>query len=155
LSGFLNRWRDNVFDQNVACLYNKIVTTRHIPSFQESAVIYFSPEDNCWIANGLVTDQVGTGVDMGRALADLICGVDRLIQLAREDETIEYIREAPAEIRAMTAHSKPLPREIYEVAHKIARGEWPSEIEPTFMAMNDNVTYTAEIPEFAAPEPAV
>ena len=73
----------------------------------------------------LRTDQVGTGIDMGHALADLIRGVDGLLELAREDETMAYLREAPADIQARAAASKNLPREIYEVAHKIARGDWP------------------------------
>jgi hypothetical protein len=91
-----------------------------IDKIEETAVIYFSPEDNCWVANGLLTDQVGTGVDMGRALADLMRGVDQLFELAAEDESIAYLREAPQEIKDKVAHAKPLPHKIYEVAHKIA-----------------------------------
>jgi hypothetical protein len=120
---------------------------KKLPGFTDSVVIYHSTDDNCWIAHSLRTDQVGTGVDMGRALADLIQGIDQLLEIASEDVTVAYLREAPADVRAIAAKSKPLPKEIYEVAHKIARGEWPEDIDPAFLAQNDDETFTAELHE--------
>ena len=116
-------------------------------AFKDVAFIYRSQEDDCWIAHSLRTDQIGTGIDMGRALADLIRGIDSLLQIAAEDGTVAYLREAPKEIQDRAAISKPLPKEIYEVAHKIARGEWPTEIDPSFQATDDDEEFTAEVCE--------
>jgi hypothetical protein len=121
---------------------------REIPPFEDSALIYFSAEDKCWIAHSLRTDQIGTGVDMGRAFADLIRGIDNLLDIAEEDETVDYLRDAAPEIVELAAKSKPLPREIYEVAHKLARGEWPeNDIEPIFAAQDDQETFKADLCE--------
>lgn len=117
-----------------------------VKPFQDIAVIYHSSEDGCWIAHSLRTDQVGTGVDMGRALADLIRGVDSIIKMATEDSSLAYLREAGNDVKALAAKSKPLPAEIYEVAHRIARGTWPNEIDPGFTASDDQA-FTAEINE--------
>jgi len=89
-----------------------------IKPFSETAVLYYSPEDGCWIAHGLRTDQIGTGLDMGRALAALIRGIDSVLEIAAEDETVAYLREAPRGIQKMATQCKPLPNEIYEVAGK-------------------------------------
>lgn len=126
------------------------MTKGNIKPFNDTAIIYYSEDDGCWIAHSLRTDQVGTGVDMGRALADMIRGIDGLLDLARADETIAYQREAPAEIQERLTSSKKLPKEIYEVAHKIARGEWPQEIEPSFQAQNTDEDFSAEFSEAAA-----
>jgi hypothetical protein len=123
--------------------------SHEIEHFEDSALIYHSQENGCWIAHSLRTDQVGTGIDMGHALADLIRGVDGLLELAREDETMAYLREAPADIRARAAASKNLPREIYEVAHKIARGDWPKDIDPAFTAQNDDEEFVSKVCEGA------
>jgi hypothetical protein len=118
-----------------------------IAGFKDTLVIYHSQEDGCWIAHSLRTDQIGTGVDMGRALADAIRGIDQLLEIAKEDETVAYLREAAPKIQDMASASKPLPKEIYEVAHKLARGEWPDDIDPAFTAQNDDETFTAELCE--------
>jgi hypothetical protein len=117
-----------------------------VKPFMDKVVIYHSQADGCWLAHSLRTDQVGAGADMGRALADLIRGIDQLLALAEEDQTVAYQREAPAEIQALAARSKALPKEIYEVAHKLARGDWPESIEPAFTG-NDDEAFTADIPE--------
>jgi hypothetical protein len=118
--------------------------------FSETAVIYCSPEDGCWIAHSLRTDQIGTGLDMGRALAALIRGIDSILEIAAEDETVAYLREAPREIQKMAKECKPLPNEIYEVAHKLARGQWPSDIEPLFQAANDDEKFSLKLTELNA-----
>jgi hypothetical protein len=89
---------------------------------------------------------VGVGVDMGRALADLIKGVDQLIKLARVDESLAVFREAPENIKDLARNGKCLPQEIYEVAHRIARGTWPEDIDPGFKAAGDQA-FTASIKE--------
>jgi hypothetical protein len=118
-----------------------------ITEFRDTAVIYYSPEDRCWIAHSLRTDQVGTGEDMVQAFADLVRGIDGLLELADEDETVKFLREAPKDIQKMAASSRPLPKEMYEIAHKLARGQWPQEIDPAFVARNDDETFTTELCE--------
>jgi len=105
--------------------------------FTDQAVIYHSAEDGCWIAHSLRTDQLGTGADMTRALADLIRAIHQVLDVSAADETIAFLREAPAPIQALAKTSKPLPREIYEVAHKMVHGNWPADIEPGFRAPDD------------------
>lgn len=100
-------------------------------SFTDTTYIYFSPEDCCWVAHSLRTDQVGYGQDVVTALTDVIRAVDAVCKLAQEDETIAFLREAPDEIQVRARLAKKLPGELYEIAHKQARGEWPTEILTT------------------------
>lgn len=95
--------------------------------FSDKAVIYHSPEDGCWIAHSLKTDQIGTGDQVIDALADLIRGVRAVLRLAEKDESIAYLRDAPGEIKKLAARSKTLPREIFEVAYRRATGGWPKD----------------------------
>jgi hypothetical protein len=96
----------------------------------EEAVIYFSEEDQCWIAHGLHTDQIGTGQRIVDALADFIKAVDQILDEAAKDESLAYLREAPREIRKIYKTAQALPGEIYEVAHKMVHGRWPSDWNP-------------------------
>ena len=96
----------------------------------ESAVIYFSDEDGCWIAHGMHTDQIGTGARIVDALADFMKAINQVIEESAKDPTLTYLREAPAEIRAKYKAASKLPGEIYEVAHKIVHGEWPEDWNP-------------------------
>jgi hypothetical protein len=96
----------------------------------EAAVIYFSQEDGCWIAHGIHTDQIGTGARIVDALADFIKAINQIVEEAGKDQTLAYLREAPAEIRAKYKAASKLPGEIYEVAHKMVHGEWPQDWNP-------------------------
>lgn len=112
--------------------------------FSDTAVIYHSPEDGCWIAHSLKTDQIGTGEQVVDALADLIRGVHAVLRLARKDHSIAYLRAAPSEIKRRAAGSKKLPSEIFEVAYRRATGRWPQDWsipEPK----KDSESYTAQI----------
>ena len=97
---------------------------------EEGFVIYESREDGCWIAHGIRSDQIGTGDSVVEALADAIRAVGQVVSLANEDPTIEPFRGAPARIRKMAERAAPLPGEIFEIAHKMATGEWPREWDP-------------------------
>jgi len=96
----------------------------------DSVVIYFSQEDNCWIAHGLRTDQIGTGDRIVDALAEVLRAVQAIYQEALKDGSLAVYREAPKEIRDMFKTAKKLPGEIFEVAHKIAHGTWPAGWNP-------------------------
>jgi hypothetical protein len=122
--------------------------THAVQPFTDQLVIYFSQEDGRWIAHSLRTDQIGTGDRIVEAVADMIAAVDTVCRNAVEDGTLAYLREAPDEIKAMAAHAQNLPLEIYEVAHKIALGEWPREIDPAFDAAK-NFTFHVDV----QPEP--
>jgi hypothetical protein len=117
-------------------------------SFQETLVIFHSKEDRCWIAHGLHTDQIGTGDSVLDALTDAIRGIDAVLLIAHDDPTIAYLREAPKEIQKLAKKAKPLPREIYEIAHRKVRGQWPSEI-PVDISPDSSEAFTAEISEEA------
>src|SRR4051812_47560136 len=105
--------------------------------FRDEIVVYHSQEDGCWIAHSLRADQIGAGERIVEALADLIRGMVSLSDLAREDATIGLLREAPPEVQAIAAKSKTLPFEIFEVAHKMATGNWPKEISPDFKPIDE------------------
>ena len=94
---------------------------------RETCVIYQSPEDDCWVAHGLRTDQIGTGGCIVDALADFLKALDQVLKVASQGKNISVLRAAPPEIRAMAKTARPLPREVYEIAHKKLYGRWPSE----------------------------
>ena len=116
-------------------------------SFQDEVVVYRSKQDGCWIAHSLRADQIGTGERVVEALADLIRAMRALTDLARRDESIAYLREAPADVQAIAKRSTPLPKEVFEVAHKMVTGEWPDEFELDFRPKNDHATFKAALPE--------
>ncbi len=98
-------------------------------ALQDVAVIYFSSEDEGWIAHSIFTDQIGWGLNPTGALAELIRVVDKLLALAAQDESVSYLQQAPDEIFERMKRSKPFPVEWFEVAHKKARGDWPETAE--------------------------
>lgn len=118
-----------------------------IGHLNDSVLIYHSDEDGCWIAHSLRTDQVGTGERIVDALADLIKAVAQVCRLAERDPTVAYLREAPAAIRAKARRSKPLPREVYEVAYRVVHGDWPEEIEPDFRPRDENASFELDLRE--------
>ena len=109
----------------------KKATTNHVKQLMETCVIYQSTKDNCWIAHSLRTDQIGTGNDVVEALTDLLIAIDELLELAEEESNIEVFRAAPSEIQNKVKTAKRLPKEIYEIAHRKARGDWPLDIDIT------------------------
>jgi hypothetical protein len=111
------------------------------------AVLYRSEEDSVWVAHSLRTDQIGTGARIVDALADLIRAVDEVVAIAAGDATVAYLREAPAEIQKIKESAECLPSEIYEVAHKIARGQWPQEIDPDFSVKDDKKEFVTKMTE--------
>lgn len=94
----------------------------------DTCVVYFSKADGCWVGHSLRTDQVGTGDCVLEALADLLKAVKGLLELKAEDPDIEVLRRAPDKIRRMAEKAEPLPRELYEIAHKMVQGDWPGDI---------------------------
>jgi hypothetical protein len=109
----------------------------------DACVIYYSREDRCWIAHGLRTDQIGTGDCVVHALADLMIALQELADLAAEDPSIAMLREAPPAVQKKARSAQPLPRELYEIAHKIVHGEWP-DIEVR-VAPNRQQRFRAEL----------
>jgi hypothetical protein len=97
-------------------------------TIQETAVIFQSVEDECWIAHGLRTDQIGTGDSIVNALADLIRALEAVAAQARRDPSISLLRKAPPEIQARAKTARKLPQELYEIAHRRAKGSWPAEL---------------------------
>jgi hypothetical protein len=98
--------------------------------FGDSVVIYFSEDDNCWVAHGLRTDQIGTGESIVDALADVLKAVQAVYEEALNDGSLAVHRDAPKEIQEMFETAKDLPGEIFEVAYKMAHGKWPEDWNP-------------------------
>jgi len=96
----------------------------------DTIVIYRSEEDECWVAHSLRTDQLGVGPRIVDALADAIKAVGQVAEVAASDPTIALFREAPPRIQEMARRARPMPTEIYEIALKMARGQWPEYLEP-------------------------
>ncbi len=94
----------------------------------DSFVIYWSKEDECWVAHSLNYDEFGTGGRIVEALADGLAAVDQVIRAAARDPEIDVFRLAPSSILNMSKKADRLPYEFYEIAHKMARGEWPKEL---------------------------
>ena len=115
----------------------------------DTAVIYYSRADACWIAHSLRTDQIGTGGRIVDALADLIKAILQVCELAKKDQTIAVLRPAPKEIRDLVKRAKPLPRESYEVAHRMVHNQWPEYIEPDFKPRDEGESFTTEVLELA------
>lgn len=101
-----------------------------ISRFDDTVVIYHSDEDGCWIAHSLRADQIGTGDRIVDALADLIKAMDQVCRLAARDPSVAYLRDAPPEVQERARSSSPLPREINEVAYRMARGDGPGTSRP-------------------------
>ncbi len=100
--------------------------------FVDICVIYASERDKGkWVAHSLETDQIGVGDCIVDALADLLKAIRQILDLADQEGDIAVFREAPARIKRMAETAQPLPREIYEIAHKRVHGEWPEDFEPS------------------------
>ncbi|HLL89737.1 MAG TPA: hypothetical protein VK324_10555 [Tepidisphaeraceae bacterium] len=115
----------------------------------DQIVVYLSKEDGCWLAHSLRMDQIGAGERIVDALADLIRGVHAVLANATEDESLAYLREAPEEVQAIARQAQTLPAEIYEVAHKVATGEWPDELCVSVEPKRLGTSFTAAITECA------
>ena len=110
--------------------------------------IYYSTKDACWVAHSLHTDQIGTRYCVLAALVDLQKGIDKLVDLARHFKDIAVYREAPQDVQRRAERAKPLPHELYGVACKIARGDWPKDIGLTAESSCDHAL-SIEVKEIA------
>ena len=109
-------------------------------------MIYWSKQDECWVAHSLRTDQIGLGQGPVYALADMIKAVDQVMDVAAEDASITPWREAPARVQNMVEKADVLPREMYEVAHRMALGEWPKHLDIVDVKPPTRRRFTVEEP---------
>jgi hypothetical protein len=93
--------------------------------FADTFAIFYSSEDKCWVAHSLRTDQFGTGKSILDAFVDGMRAVDQVVALAVKKPGIEVFSEAPEEIQQIARRARPLPKEIYDIAHKQLYGQWP------------------------------
>lgn len=119
---------------------------RKIKAFKDTCVIYYSRTDKCWVAHSLRMDQIGAGDCVVEALAELIKAVDHVLHCAQRDATLGVLREAPAWVRAKVTNAQKLPAEVYEIAYKMVRGQWPEKFEPEFKYPK-NRRFVSEITE--------
>ena len=70
----------------------------------ETAVIYRDPEDQCWLAHGLRTDQPPNGDTPEAALHDLQKNIPELLKNEHNDFGDEYLCDTlPPEIQKLAA----------------------------------------------------
>lgn len=100
--------------------------------FRDTFVIFHSTEDQCWIAHSLRTDQFGTGECVVDALVDGMKAVDQVVALAKKKPDIQVLSDAPEQIQQIAKKAQPLPKEIYEIAHKKLYGDWPEYVRIQF-----------------------
>lgn len=93
--------------------------------FADTFAIFYSGEDKCWVAHSLRTDQFGTGKSVLDAFVNGMRAVDQVVALAAKKPGIQVFSEAPQEIQQIARRAQPLPKEIYDIAHKQLYGEWP------------------------------
>ena len=98
-------------------------------NLNETLLIYYSEEDQRWVAHGLRTDQIGDGESMLGALVDAMRAIDAVFLAAHDDPTLASLREAPEEIQKIAKDAKLLPRELYEIAYRRVRGSWPDDMQ--------------------------
>jgi hypothetical protein len=115
---------------------------------EDRCVIYFSENDKCWIAHSLYTDQIGTGECMLDALVEIMTVVDALFMVSQEQKDVRVWRKAPLKILNLAKKAAILPEELYEIAHKRARGLWPNELRVTISQPMQ--PYSAKLPAMAA-----
>lgn len=96
-------------------------------SFKDEFVVYYSKEDNSWIAHSLRTDQLGFGDCVVDALSDLLVGLHNLIDLAKKGQPIIILNEAPPEIQLIRQTAKILPDCIAQIAIERYYHQLPSE----------------------------
>jgi hypothetical protein len=118
-------------------------------NLNEGIVIYFSQEDNCWIAHSLKTDQLGTGERIVDALADVLKAIHLIRDEAAKDRSLALYRDAPREIQQMFKKAKSLPGEIFEVAHKMVHGEWPRDWNPPEPKQETGAPFKTDIVKLA------
>jgi hypothetical protein len=120
---------------------------KHVRSINEMFVIYESPEDKCWIAHGLQTDQMGYGDCVLDALVDYLRAIDQVLRAAAEEKDVQLLRSAPPEVQARLKTARPLPKEIYEIAHKRVRGQWPKDLNVEATPKSDDTIFKAQVQE--------
>ncbi len=118
-----------------------------VPGFSDEIVIYHSRKDRCWIAHSLRTDQIGTGGRIVDALADAIRAVQQVVAEAVKDPTLVVLRDAPTSVQKYRSKSQKLPREIYEIAHKMVHGEWPADLDLSVEPKRESQRFTATFEE--------
>jgi len=53
-------------------------------SFKDEFIVYYSKEDQSWIAHSLYTDQLGYGDCVVNAIVDLLIATKNLLELKRK-----------------------------------------------------------------------
>lgn len=95
---------------------------------QDEILVYYSQQDKAWLAHSFRTDQIGSGECILEAVESLLRGIKSIMDLAKEDPSIEVWREATADVQARAKSAKTLPYEFVEIAHRRVHGNWPKEL---------------------------
>ena len=117
------------------------------PTIEDKCVVYWSRQDSMWVSHSLRTDQIGVGGCVLDALVDLMKGVNSLLAIAAEDETVKVLREAPARIQNLAKNAEPLPKELYEIAYRKVHGDWPEVFKKVNTEVTKKTVLTANVME--------
>jgi hypothetical protein len=90
-------------------------------------VVYYSRQDRCWIAHSTLTDQIGTGETIIEAMVDLLRALEQLLELARQDPSIQIYRRAPASVLGLLTEAIPIPAQIVSLAEEKFRASTARE----------------------------
>jgi hypothetical protein len=115
--------------------------------FIDTFAIYYSAQDECWIAHSLRTDQFGTGDCVVNALVDGMKAVDEIIELAKRKPGIQVFSDAPPEIQALAQNARKLPDELYAIAHNRLYGDWPEDLKVRVDVESPDSTFQARVRE--------
>jgi hypothetical protein len=88
-----------------------------VSPFKDEFVVYYSQEDNSWIAHSLHTDQIGLGGDsIVDAIVNLITGLHNLLEFAKNStEHFTLSVDAPPNIFLLAEKAKLLPPSVYQL----------------------------------------
>jgi hypothetical protein len=95
---------------------------------KDEILVYFSHQDQVWLAHSFRTDQIGCGNCVLVAIESLLRGIKTIMEMKKDDPSIEVWREAPPEVQARAKNAKLLPYEFVEIAHHRVHGTWPKEL---------------------------
>ncbi len=89
---------------------------------QLEAIVFYSKQDNCYIAHSVECDQLGTGDNKEQAIEDLGTGLKNLYDLCNKDETLDFYAETtPEKIQQALQKAKSNPEKYNPIVHKVPK----------------------------------
>jgi hypothetical protein len=126
-----------------------VVIENGLSPLKDEFVVYYSQEDNSWVAHSLHTDQIGLGGDsVVDAIVDLLVGLHNLFEFIKySKEYFNIAVEAPPEIFLIREKAKLLPDSVYQLVieklfHRIP-SSWGVQVN---IPQSEKVTVSMDLP---------